>query len=273
MKEHVRQVVAGVPSGQRTNVMREYLQARVLQAFQSAGAWTSLAFMGGTALRLLYGTPRFSEDLDFTLEDATGGYDLSRLLDGARTAFAREGYAVEVRRSTKTAVEKGFVRFPGLQHELGLSPHVDQVFSVKVEVDTRPPAGAGIETSMVRRHVTLRLPHHDKPSLLAGKTAALLLREWVKGRDVYDLVWYLADPAWPEPNEVLLADACRQAGREDLLTGPDGWKRALFARLRTASWEQVQSDVERFLERHEEMWMVERETVLGVLAQRGWADE
>jgi len=68
----------------------------------------------------------------------------------------------------------------------------------------------------VRRFVTLRLAHHDKPSLIAGKTAAVLCREWLKGRDIYDLVWYLSDPGWPEPNEVLLAGALRQAGMTGL---------------------------------------------------------
>ncbi len=60
----------------------------------------------------------------------------------------------------------------------------------EVEVDNRPPPGAGIATSIVRRHVTLNLCHHDKASLLAGKLHAVLHRKWTKGRDLYDLVWY-----------------------------------------------------------------------------------
>ncbi|HEY5277864.1 MAG TPA: nucleotidyl transferase AbiEii/AbiGii toxin family protein, partial [Coriobacteriia bacterium] len=118
---------------------------------------------------------------------------------------------------------------------------------------------------------TLRLAHHDKPSLLAGKVAALLCREWLKGRDVYDLVWYLSDPSWPEPNEVLLANALRQAGRPDLASSADVWQRALVRRVGSASWDGVLSDVARFLERPADAWMLERDTVLGVIEQRGWA--
>lgn len=70
---------------------------------------------------------------------------------------------------------KAFIRFPGLEHELGLSHRAEKALSVKVEVDTRPPAGAGLEVTTVRRHATLRLAHYDKPSLLADKVAALLL--------------------------------------------------------------------------------------------------
>ncbi len=270
MKERLREILSTVGPGQEHNAMREYLQARILQTLQDAGAWTSLAFLGGTALRFLYATPRFSEDLDFTLEDRDADYDFPRLMDAVRATFAREGYAVEVGANMRTTVNKAFVRFPGLQYEMGLSPHGDQAFSVTVEVDTNPPEGAGVETSTVRRFVTLRLSHHDKPSLVAGKTAALLLRKWIKGRDVYDLVWYLSDPEWPEPNETLLANACIQAGRPELVSETAAWRTALVSRLSEAPWDHVRTDIDRFLERREESWMVERETVLSVLRQRGW---
>ncbi len=268
MKEYLAGVVGGVPRQAATNVMREYLQARVLQTLQDRGAWEYLAFHGGTALRFLYAIPRFSEDLDFALETDIASYDFPALLDAVRTRFEREAYDVTVKVATKTAVNKAFVRFVGLEHELGLSPHRDKTFSVKIEVDTNPPAGAVVDVTTVRRYATLRFAHHDRSSLLAGKIAALLLREWIKGRDVYDLVWYLSDPSWPEPNEVLLANACAQAGRPELAN--DGaWKSALSARMSEAPWDHVLTDVERFLERDADRWMLERETVLGVLRQRG----
>jgi len=268
MKDYLAGIIAGAPRQASTNVMREYLQARVLQELQDRGAWEYLAFHGGTALRFLYAIPRFSEDLDFALEADTGSYDFEELLEAVRKRFEREAYDVTVRAATKTAVNKAFVRFVGLQYELGLSPHKDKTFSVKIEVDTSPPVGAVVEVTTVRRFVTLRIAHHDRSSLLAGKIAALLLREWVKGRDVYDLVWYLSDPGWPGPNEVLLANACAQAGRPEL-AHDDAWKSALYARLSEAPWDHVLTDVERFLERDADRWMLERETVLGVMRQRG----
>ena len=271
MKEYLREITHDVAPAGAVNAMREYLQARILQSLQEDGAWASIAFMGGTSLRFLYRMPRFSEDLDFALEDATAGFDFGRLIESARGQFEREGYRTEAKLSTRTTVSKAFIRFPGLEHEMGLSPHAEKVFSVKLEVDTRPPAGAGLEVTTVRRFVTLRLAHHDKPSLLAGKVAALLCREWLKGRDVYDLVWYLSDPSWPEPNEVLLANALRQAGRPDLASSADVWQRALVRRVGSASWDGVLSDVARFLERPADAWMLERDTVLGVIEQRGWA--
>lgn len=273
MKERIAELLADATPRNATNVMREYLQARILETLQTRGAWSSIAFMGGTALRFLYGIPRFSEDLDFALEGRASEYDFAGLIDAVRHQFQREGYTVEAKVNARATVNKAFVRFPGLEHEFGLSPDANRVFSVKIEVDTDPPAGAGLAVTTVRRFVTLRLPHHDKPSLLAGKTAALLLRDWVKGRDVYDLVWYLSDPAWPEPNEALLVDTVRRAGRTDLVRDARAWRQALVSRLREAPWDHVLSDAQRFLERPEDAWMLEREAVLSVLEQRGWASE
>ena len=89
---------------------------------------------------------------------------------------------------------------------------------------------------------------------------------------MYDLVWYLSDPTWPEPNEVLLTNALRQSGPAYLAAEVEGWKSALVRRLGAASWDGVKADVERFLERPAEVWMVEQETVLSIMAQRGWQE-
>ncbi len=218
-------------------------------------------------MRFLYRIPRFSEDLAFALEANAEDFDFESMLRAVRVRFDREGYETGVKVSTRTAVNKAFVGFVGLEHELGLSPRKNQTFSVRIEVDTDPSAGAGIEVTTVRSYATLNIAHHDRPSLLAGKIAALLLREWVKGRDVYDLVWYLSDRDWPSVNEELLGSACARAGRPELANG-GAWRAALHARMSEAPWDHVLTDVERFLEREADTWMLERETVLRVLQQR-----
>lgn len=260
-----------VPAHGQRNVMREYLQSRVLLAMQERGAWSSLAFLGGTALRFLFLVPRFSEDLDFSLEGNRNAFDFVGLLEGVSRRLEGEAYQVELKASTKSTVNKAFIRFRGIEYDVGLSPHRDQVFSVKVEVDTNPPPGAVIKMTTIQRYAALRLAHHDEASLVAGKVCAVLLREWLKGRDVYDLVWYLSNPQWPQPNEALLAGALAQAGREDLIVD-QRWKAALAERVTEADWTKVLPDVERFLERPTDRWMLERETVLSVLKDRGWTE-
>ncbi|MDE2794197.1 MAG: nucleotidyl transferase AbiEii/AbiGii toxin family protein [Gemmatimonadota bacterium] len=193
MRDHLRELVRGLDPLAGRNILREYLQARMLEGLQRAGAMSALAFQGGTALRFLYGLPRYSEDLDFALEGARESYDLKAWMTGIARQFEREGYDVTGSLRDRSAVHSGWLRFRAVLHDVGLSPHRDEVLGIKLDVDTRPPAGAVTETRLVRRHVSLRLHHHDRASLLAGKLHAMLRRPWTKGRDVFDLGWYLSD--------------------------------------------------------------------------------
>ena len=77
MKEYMRTLVQANPNPiQGRNIAREYLQARVLERLQKMGAFVPLAFLGDTALRFLYGLKRFSDDLNFSLENGKGTFDL-----------------------------------------------------------------------------------------------------------------------------------------------------------------------------------------------------
>jgi predicted nucleotidyltransferase component of viral defense system len=266
MKEHLRDLVAGAASPALSMCLaREYIQARILQSLQAAGAFTRWTFLGGTALRFLYRLPRFSEDLDFSTIDAGRDPGFRGALAEVARVLAAERYAVDVRVSDARAVASAIVRFPGLPHELGLSPHASQTLMVKIEVDTRPPAGAETETSLVRRHVTMHLCHHDRASLLAGKLHAVLSRPWTKGRDLYDLGWYLADSTWPEPNLVLLNNALAQTGRHGEPLTPATWRVAVRDRLQLADWHRARADVRPFLEREQDVSVVDREVMLKLL--------
>jgi predicted nucleotidyltransferase component of viral defense system len=269
MKEYLAQLVRDSPTpanGQHT--AREYLQARILGALQRAGAMIPLAFHGGTALRFLYASARYSEDLDFALEQARDQYDFRAYLQAIRTELTAEGYTVKLRVSDQKVVHSAFVRFPGLPYELGLSPHENQVLAVKIEVDTNPPAGAALETTVIRRYVTLQLQHHDRPSLLAGKLHAILQRPYLKGRDIYDLLWYLSDPDWPAPNLTLLNNALQQTGWEGPQLTKHNWREIVRDRLRTSAWDQVVADVRPFLEPSVDLDLLTLANMMRVLGQK-----
>lgn len=249
MKDYLASLVRqSSDPGQGRNITREYLQARILQSLQRAGAMLPLAFQGGTALRLLYALPRYSEDLDFALEQAQGEYNFRAYLEAIRKDLSPEGYDVGLKVSDQKTVHSAFIRFAGLPYELGLSQQRSEVLAVKIEVDTNPPAGAGLATTVVRRYVTLQLQHHDRASLLAGKLHAVLQRTYQKGRDLFDLLWYLSDPTWPEPSLVLLANALRQSSWPGPPPTEDSWRSLVRSRLAQADWRRAQADVEPFLE-------------------------
>lgn len=254
---------------QAKNHVREYLQARILGALQRTGAMIPLAFHGGTALRFLYAIPRYSEDLDFTLERPQGGYDFRTYLRAIRTEFAAEGYTVALKVNDRKVVHSAFVQFPGLLYELSLSPHASQILTVKIEVDTHPPAGAGLTTTLVRRYVPLHLQHHDRPSLLAGKIHAILQRPYVKGRDVYDLFWHLSDPNWPAPNLTLLNNALKQTGWPGNVLTLENWQAIIKEKLLGLAWTRVLNDVRPFLEREVDLALLTRENVVQVLERAG----
>lgn len=271
MKDYLRELVeASSTAAEAGLAVREYLQARVLDALQRGGAFSTRAFLGGTALRFLFRLPRFSEDLDFSSTAVEPSRSLligefSRLMDHVRSTFAAEAYEVEIRSRPEAVVQSAFVAFPGLPHELGLSPQRTQKIAIKVEVDTNPPPHAQTQTTIVRRHVLLNLLHYDKASLFAGKLHALLHRPYVKGRDIYDLVWYLSDPTWPKPNLALLGASLAQTGMELSDAEVAGWRRLLAGRVAKMDFDRVVADVAPFLERAEEVAMLTRENVLRLL--------
>jgi len=269
MKEYLKRLIEGCETPlMARNRMREYLQARLLACLQREGAMIPLAFHGGTALRFLYALPRHSEGLDFALEGHAAAYDLQRYIQAVEREFQREGYELETRVSEERSVHSAWLRFRGLLHEMGLSAQRDEAFSLKLEVDANPPRGAGLETTIVRRYVTLRLQHHDRPSLLAGKIHAVLQRPFTKGRDFYDLLWYLSDPAWPGPNLTLLNHALEQTGWQGPRITDRNWREVLHLRVEELEWRNVREDVAPFLEQAEDIELMTRENLIQVLEQR-----
>jgi predicted nucleotidyltransferase component of viral defense system len=268
MIEHLVELVrqASTPT-QGRNLAREYLQARILATLQRAGAMIPLAFHGGTALHFLYAHGRYSEDLDFALEGERQYYDFRGYLRAIRSELTPEGYPVELKVSDHKMVHSAFVRFPGLLYELGLSGQRSEVLAVKLEVDTNPPAGAGLATTVVRRFVMLQLQHHDKASLLAGKLHAILQRAYTKGRDIYDLLWYLSDPSWPQPNLTLLNNGLAQTNWQGETLTETSWRVQVRDHLRLLDWESIQADVRPFVEPSFDLNLINPETLERLLGE------
>lgn len=266
MKDFIKRLLENVDNPVLGRCLcKEYLQARVLQCLQDQGAFSTWTFQGGTALRFLYSIPRFSEDLDFALVTPDMEDQFAEYIETIRTTFDAEGYGVNVRVRDQRIVKSAFIRFEGLLFELGLSPHRSEVLAIKVEVDSNPPAGGRSVSTIVRRHVTLNLRHYDKTSLLAGKLHAILARPYTKGRDVYDLIWYLADRNWPEPNFELLNNALLQTGWDSPGITRENWQQILRQQAETWKWQQITADVMPFLERPEDAALLTKDNLVSLL--------
>lgn len=253
---------------QKRSLVREYLQARTLQTLQDAGAYKNWAFLGGTALRFLYNIPRYSEDLDFSLKDKQLDCEFVNTLKKVKRAFEAETYELNVKISDKKNVMSALLKFPGLLREMGCSAHPDENLTIKCEIDTNPPDGATTETTIIRRFVTVNIRHYDKASLLAGKLHAILQRQYTKGRDLYDLVWYLSSPSWPLPNIPLLNAALQQSKWEGDVITEENWCQILSERMNMLDWNKAHSDLMPFIERQEDLKLVTCENCVKILGLR-----
>lgn len=190
----------------RKNAMKEIMQEIVLCGLSRAGFFKEAAFYGGTALRIFYGLDRFSEDLDFSLEQINLDFDLCSYFPVLEKEVKTFGLNVEIQEKEKTKdsnIRSAFLKGNTKEHLLlfyadeRLVGTVDknEVVKIKFEVDINPPAFATYEHKYRLLPVPYEIRLYDMPSLFAGKIHAVICRGWqsrIKGRDLYDYIFYLS---------------------------------------------------------------------------------
>ena len=265
MKDYLLELVSGQTGyNAKLNIMREYLQAYTLRILHDQGLFHKTAFLGGTALRFLYDMPRFSEDLDFSTVGKKE-YDFPTLIKKVKDELASAGYNITVTYSEKRNVASSFIGFEDLMYEGKLSPHKSQKFAIKLEIDTNPPAGAVLRTDVVNKYFPISFLSYDIASLFAGKIHAILSRKFTKGRDFFDLGWYLS--RWKDlvPNLTLLENALLQTGWKGEIPSKDNWRDFLYKVVKDVDWQKIKQDVEGFLENPGDLGIFTRENVLSLL--------
>ncbi len=176
--------------------LREITQEVALAALARTDFFMFAAFQGGTCLRIFYGTNRFSEDFDFILKEPDKSFDLQPYLKGLLDELLAYGSELELtdRSKAKMAVKKAFLKDASIGKLLQLN-HLRanrsrRKIRIKLEIDTNPPAGSNYEMKYLDFPFVSSVTVQDLPSLFAGKLHALLCREYAKGRDWYDFIWY-----------------------------------------------------------------------------------
>ncbi len=265
MKDYCLELVsARSGASAKFNIMREYLQAYILRILQDQGILRNWIFLGGTALRFLYDLPRYSEDLDFSL-NKTPKTSFLDLMKRVKEELILAGYSPDMTTKTVKTVQSTFIRFSGLMYEAGISPLKGQKFAVKLELDTNPPSGAELTTKIVNKFFPLSFLAYDLPSFLAGKLAALLNRKYTKGRDYYDLGWFLTRFKDVSPNILLLQNAIRQTGWQGDDPNQNNWREFLYSKVEKTDWQKVNDDVVRFLENPKDMQVFTKENILRMI--------
>lgn len=238
--------------------VREVLQQSALLGLQRHGFFEKAAFYGGTALRILYGLDRFSEDLDFTLLEPDPNFNFIPFLEGMKKELFSLGYDLEVvqkNKSTETSIVSAFMKMNTIKLLLLIgdekkSANHNEKIQIKLEVDTDPPPHFRIENRLVLDPVSFYVLTLHQSDLFAGKMHAILYREWkgrIKGRDWYDLIWYVQNKI--PLGLQYLASCMRQAGnlKEDETLNRELVLERLHSRIRQIDWESAKADVRSFI--------------------------
>ena len=238
---------------QQEQALKEILQELTLYALWRAEFFELAAFQGGTCLRILYGLPRFSEDLDFILKAPDPGFRWSGVLSRVTDVLAEFGVAAELvdRSRADRAVQMAMIKDDSLGGQLELQ-FMDAAplrkLRVKLEVDTNPPAGSGWDQRFHDFPTDFVVAVQDLSSNFALKLHAILCRPYMKGRDWFDFLWYIRRSVLP--NLAHLKHALEQAGPfsgQDLNVSADWLEQALTAKIASLDWSEAVRDVEPFL--------------------------
>jgi predicted nucleotidyltransferase component of viral defense system len=245
--------------------LREITQEIVLAALGRTDFFQKAGFQGGTCLRIFYGLNRFSEDLDFALQEPNPSFILRPYLDNLEQELTAYGFDLKIddRSRVGQTVRKAFIKDDSLGNllKLNFKPASGPMrnMRIKLEVDTNPPESAAFETKYLDYPFPSAICVFDQPSLYAGKLHALLCREYLKGRDWYDFIWYTArrTPA----NYALLSSALNQIGpwRGKNVLADRAWcLDRLQERIKAIDWKHAREDVRRFVKSNElpslELW-------------------
>ena len=245
--------------------LREITQEVILAGLARTDLFGQAGFQGGTCLRIFHNLNRFSEDMDFALVAPDPTFRLAPCLERVRQELRVFGYEVEIddRSKAGVAVQQAFVKDDSVGKLLHLEyrPHTGPLrkLRIKLEVDTNPPAGAAYAMPVLDYPFPAAVRIFDLPSLFAGKIHALLCRNYLKGRDWYDFVWYTARRT--PINHRLLSSALDQQGpwKGQAPKTDNAWcVERLRGLIQQHDWEQARRDVQRFVKSHElpslELW-------------------
>lgn len=177
------------------NAEQEVCQKIALAGLHRGGFFDHAAFYGGTCLRMFYGLPRFSEDMDFSLTQKRDDIHLENYFDAIREEFNLAGFDITITKKEKKAfgkVESAFLKENTEAYDIKFQ--TKKTVKVKIELDTDPPLLFNTEQKLLMQPYSFMVRCFTLPDLYAGKMHALVYRAWhrrVKGRDWFDFEWYV----------------------------------------------------------------------------------
>jgi len=239
--------------------LREIMQEVALAGLQRSGFFERAAFYGGTALRIFYGLDRYSEDLDFSLLNADTDFSLETYFEGIKLEFESLGMTVSIKEKVKRSssnINSAFLKPETIWKELVLEEIIPQSgvkispgIKIKIEVDKEPPLGFETEEKLLLKPYSFYVKCFTLPCLFAGKVHALLFRKWkdrVKGRDWYDLEWYIKKGVPLNLHHFYLRAKDTDDWAKGSISGEDVIS-LLKEKIKLVSFKNIKEDIVRFI--------------------------
>lgn len=249
----------------KKNFLREELHHLILQELDRKGAFSEICFIGGTALRVLYNLDRFSEDLDFSVTTKRKiSFSLQKWTESVVSSLQAYGLDCSVKRLKEDRnVQACYFSFNNLLKDLDPAFQKSQILTIKVDVDTNPPIGAVEMVSPVTGARLYKIRHHDLSSLFAGKLHALLYRMYIKGRDVYDFLWYMGKPN-VKVNQTFLQNAIKQTEKKKIKLDNEKLRELLQEKFKRMDLDQAKKDVFPFLQDKNALSLFDKEILINL---------
>jgi len=233
--EHIKQQYPQNLQRFERAILREYLQCKVLQAiFESLHA-SRLALLGGTALRIVYGNNRFSEDIDLDNFDLSWS-EFEAVVQKVKRFLGLEGFKVEIRNVTKGAY-RCHLKFPKILYKQGLSPLRDEKILVQVDTTAQDYPYEPEIRLLNKFDVFTDIRVTPLNILLSQKIYTAVNRKRPMGRDFYDIT-YLAGRTKPE-----MGFLKQKLGVDTA----EGLREAVSSRISRYDFKQLAEDVAPFL--------------------------
>lgn len=258
----IKQMLSSYPDAMpQIDKLREILQQTALLGLARHHFFQHAVFYGGTALRILYGLDRYSEDLDFSLMQPNPHFDFTPFLHGMHQELRAIGFELDIElreKNVDTGIWSAFLKGNTLSMLLSIHEktkikgiHPEQKIQIKLEIDVDPPlAHLPLESKLVTNPVPFYVATFAIIDLFAGKMHVALCRNWkkrIKGRDWYDVIWYIQSGI--PVNLVHLRERMRQTkhlqaeekfGQSELLE-------RIHAKIDEIDWELAKSDIAMFI--------------------------
>ena len=242
------------------SALREIMQEITLAGLSRTDFFEKAAFYGGTALRIFYGLDRYSEDLDFSLLKPDSNFSIEPYFKAILDEFKSLGLTVSIKEKKKTnqtAIDSAFLKTETIWQEIVLEDIIKEIgvrsnktLKIKIEVDRQPSLNFKTEEKLLLRPFSFYVKCFTKPSLFAGKMHALLFRKWknrVKGRDWYDLEWYIKKGIPLDVNHFLTRAKDTNDWQDDSISNKQIIE-LLDTKIKSVSFSSIKEDVVRFIQ-------------------------